>query len=205
MWIPVLAHARAVALARRCRRRRCSSTAWTTSRTRSNVLAMATSSAPNSPAPVQSEPTKKGLGTRMSCARRPTAWPPPRVSCAPADRPGRHERRRIRRIEPRCVGMDQYGWSPHRWAKPDCRTATACDNWPGYCQCPLSKSRPLSSRATPTARSPLISGPDWMPRRSAITAADYTSYRPRSIPPNPPMIWCEPNARTSRWRRCCGN
>ena len=79
----------------------------------------------------------------------------------------------------------------------------AFDNWPGYCRCRLSKSRPLSSRATPTARSPLISGPDWMPRRSAITAADCMSYRPRSIPPNPPMIWCEPNARTSRWRRCC--
>ena len=33
----------------RCRRRRCSCTAWTTSRTPSNVPAMATSSAPNSP------------------------------------------------------------------------------------------------------------------------------------------------------------
>ena len=148
-------------------------------------------------------PDEGGPETRMSCAPRPTASPPPRVSCGPADRPGRHERRRIRRSGRRCVGMDPCGWSPHRWAKPDCRTATACDNWPGCCQRPLSKSRPLSSRATRTARSPLISAPDSTPGRSGTTAAGCMSYRPRSIPPNPPMIWCEPNARTSRWRRCC--
>ena len=89
----------------RCRRRRCSCTAWTTSRTPSNVLAMATSSAPNSR---PSSSTRRRRGRKPGCPARGGRQPGRHHGCRAA--------RPTDRVATRGAGfaeasLDASGWT----------------------------------------------------------------------------------------------